>query len=392
MNAPVPARNIPATLARRSVLVGGLGLGAAGLTGCSLVSSASEGTPTDTITFGVSAPKTGPLAEYGKYYDQGFQIALEEINAAGGIDGKKVSLVWEDSQSDPKQSVPIAQKFVADSSIIAELGDFSSGASMAATPVYQRAKLVQFGFTNSNPAFTAGGDRAWTTSITQDNYQRAYAKLLKDYGKRVAVLYQQTDWGRTSFDLFSKYAQEYGLTVVSSSAFNPETQDFRPVLLKAKAAKPDIVAHLGYGPDGGLLVKQLRSLGFEGTFLGGQSTKQFLQIAGRAAEGTLLAENFTLNDPSDPVQKLVKAFRSKFSTDPGAFNAYAYDALHVVAQATQRGGATREGVFNGLKSGKPFDTIQFGKLTFNDKRRPNNVVLKKLQVVNGEFQIKGTVE
>lgn len=375
---------------RRGFLLGAAG-SALALSGCSVVqaNSASESANSDVIKFGVSAPRTGPLAEYGKYYEQGFSIALDQINGAGGVDGKKVELVWEDSQSDPKQSVPIAQKFVADSSIIAELGDFSSGASMAATPVYQQAKLVQFGFTNSNPAFTAGGDRAWTTSLTQDNYQEHYVKLLAKYGKKVAVFYQQTDWGKTSFELFSKYAGPAGMQVVYSSPINPESQDFRPVLLRALSEKPEVVAHLGYGPDGGLLVKQLRSLGFTGKVLAGQTTPQFLEIAGKAAEGVVLAENFTLSDPDPDIQKFIADFKTKFNTNPGAFNLYAYDALQVVTEAVRIGGATREGVFKGLSSGKPFKTLLLGDLTFNDKRRPNNVVLKEVEVVNGEFISKG---
>ncbi|MGA4508640.1 ABC transporter substrate-binding protein [Propionibacteriaceae bacterium G1746] len=383
-------------LGRRGFLAGAAGTAALALAGCSVVQQNTTGGPasgggSSVIKFGVSAPRTGQLAEYGKYYEQGFAIALDAINNAGGIDGKKIELVWEDSQSDPKQSVPIAQKFVANNEIIAELGDFSSGASMAATPVYEKAKLVQFGFTNSNPAFTAGGTMAWTTSLTQENYQEGYTKLLAKYGKTVAVYYQQTDWGKTSFDLFTKYAGPAGLNVVYSSAFNPETQDFRPVLLRGLEAKPDVIAHLGYGPDGGLLVKQLRSLGFTGKVLAGQTTPQFLEIAGEAAEGVVLAENFTLSDPNPDIQKFITDFRAKFNVDPGAFNVYAYDALQVLAQATKVGGATREGVYKGLSSGESFKTLLLGDLTFNDKRRPNNVILKEIVVEKGEFVSKGTL-
>ena len=379
---------------RRGFLLGAAG-SALALSGCSVLQSSSGSTvaaDVSVIKFGVSAPRTGPLAEYGKYYEQGFAIALDVINGAGGVDGKKVELVWEDSQSDPKQSVPIAQKFVADSSIIAELGDFSSGASMAATPVYQQGGLVQFGFTNSNPAFTSGGDKAWTTSLTQENYQEHYVKLLKKYGDTVAVFYQQTDWGKTSFELFEKFAGPAGLKITYSSPINPESQDFRPVLLRALDGKPQTVAHLGYGPDGGLLVKQLRSLGFTGKTLAGQTTPQFLEIAGEAAEGVVLAENFTLSDTSPVLAEFVEKFKAKFNTDPGSFNVYAYDALQVLAQAVKVGGASREGVFKGLSSGETFKTVLLGDLSFNDKRRPNTVVLKELEVVKGEFVSKGIIK
>ncbi len=129
------------------------------LSACSGAAQPAASQSTDPITLGVSGPLTGPNARYGAQWKKGFDLALEEINGKGGINGRKLEYVFEDSQSDPKQSVVVAQKFVADSKIIVELGDFSSGASMAASQIYQRGGLVQFGFTNSHPDFTkAGGD------------------------------------------------------------------------------------------------------------------------------------------------------------------------------------------------------------------------------------------
>lgn len=112
------------------------------------------------FNIGVSGPLTGPTAEYGEQWKKGFDLALEEINGTGGINGRPLEYIFEDTQSDPKQSVVVAQKFVADPRIIVELGDFSSSASMAASQIYQRGGLVQFGFTNSHPDFTAAGGDA----------------------------------------------------------------------------------------------------------------------------------------------------------------------------------------------------------------------------------------
>src|SRR5437764_2533809 len=121
----------------------------------------------DPVVLGVSGPLTGPNAQYGAQWKQGFDLALEEVGGVVGNDKRPLVYQFEDSQSDPRQSVAIAQKFVADPRIVMELGDFSSPASMAASPIYQRAKLVQFGFTNSHPDFTKGGDYMWSSSISQ---------------------------------------------------------------------------------------------------------------------------------------------------------------------------------------------------------------------------------
>lgn len=107
---------------------------------------------------GVSGPLTGQDGQYGTQWKRGFDLALEQINSQGGIKGRPLAYDFEDSRGDPGQAVSIAQKFVGDSRILLELGDLSSTTSMAASPIYQRGKLVQFGFTNSHPDFTKGGD------------------------------------------------------------------------------------------------------------------------------------------------------------------------------------------------------------------------------------------
>ena len=132
----------------------------------------------DPIVLGVSGPLTGPNAQYGAQWKKGFDLALDEINGAGGVQGRKLVYQFEDSQADPKQSVTVAQKFVADPKIVVELGDFSSTASMAASKIYERGGLVQFGFTNSHPDFTkAGDDYTWSNSVTQAQASPALAGL-----------------------------------------------------------------------------------------------------------------------------------------------------------------------------------------------------------------------
>ena len=149
------------------------------------------------LYFGVSGPLTGSWAQYGAQWKKGFDLALGTINAAGGVKGRQLAYVFEDSQSDPKQSVVVAQKFVADSRIIAELGDFSSTASMAASSIYQRAGLVQLGFTNSNPAFTTGGDYMWSNSTTQkDDAPNLAQYAVNEIGlKKLGVFFLMVSFG-----------------------------------------------------------------------------------------------------------------------------------------------------------------------------------------------------
>ncbi|MEV0249334.1 ABC transporter substrate-binding protein [Nocardia sp. NPDC050712] len=338
------------------------------------------------VYFGVSGPKTGPSAEYGRLWQQGFDLALEEINAAGGINGRKVELKWEDSQSDPKQTVPIATKFVDDKSIIAELGDFSSPASIAASPIYNRGKLVQYGFTNSAVDFTKAGDYSWSPSITLDVFQERNAEWISKRAKKVSVVYLETDWGKQAFQFFEKFAKEKGIEIAYSSPVLPDSTDVKPILIKGREANPEAFVHLGYGPDGALVVKQLRDVGFTGQFFGGQNTPQFISLAGAAAEGDIVNGVFTPADPDPKVQAFVKAFKAKFNVDPGDFNVYAYDALHVLVKAAKEGGATREGVLKALKSDTQFTGIGLGTFSFDQKtRRPLNVKPIELILREGKF-------
>ena len=170
--------------------------------------------------------------------------------------------VFEDSQADPRQTVAIAQKFVSDPKIVVEAGDFSSTASMAASPIYQRAGLVQFGFTNSHPNFTKGGDFMWSNSVSQADEQPRLAKYAADLGfKRLAVLYLNTDWGRASQKLFSEAAKADGVDVVASEGYQPDEKDFRSTLVRVRDAKPDAIVLISYYADGALITRQIRTVG-----------------------------------------------------------------------------------------------------------------------------------
>ena len=196
------------SITRRVVFAGALAAASAlTLAGCSLSASgtapsASE-TSGSTVYFGVSAAITGQYAQYGEQFKEAFDLAVEEVNADGGIDGHPVALKYEDSQSDPKQSVTVAQKFVNDPDIALVFGDYSSAASIPASPIYTAGKLLQYGFNNSNPDFTAkGSEYQWSSAITTSATYTWTADYLKDQGiDTVGVTYLNTaDWGIPAYE------------------------------------------------------------------------------------------------------------------------------------------------------------------------------------------------
>lgn len=352
---------------------------------------ATTASATEPIYIGVSGPLTGQNARYGEQWKKGFDLALDEINGAGGIKGRPLAYIFEDSQSDPKQSVVVAQKFVADPRIIVELGDFSSGASMAASPIYQRGGLVQFGFTNSHPDFTnAGGDYTWSNSVTQAQA----APALADYAvttlgqQRLGVFYLNTDWGKTTYELFAARAQELGAEVVANEAYLAEEKDFRSALTRVRDANPEAIVLISYQADGALIVQQIRQLGLELLLIGAGSLQSpdFLKLGGADVEGVLIRGQFLPDDPRPEIKRVVDNYKAKYNETPDYFAIHAYDTLHLIAKAIELGGPTREGVHAALPQLKDVPSVIYGKATFDAvTRRVQNPNFVDLQVKDGAF-------
>lgn len=347
--------------------------------------------PAGSIYIGVSGPLTGQNARYGAQWKKGFDLALEEINGAGGIKGRKLEYIFEDTQSDPKQSVLVAQKYVADPRVIVELGDFSSGASMAASQIYQRGGLVQFGFTNSHPDFTkGGGDYTWSNSVTQDQASPALAEyVVKTLGlKKLAVFYLNTDWGKTTYDLFAKRAKEIGGDVAAAEAYLAEEKDFRSALTRVRNVKPDSIVLISYQADGALIAQQLADGGFKLPIVGASSLQSpdFIKLGGTAVEGVYIRGQFLPDDPRPQVKGVVDRYKAKYNEEPDFFAIHAYDTIVLIAKAIELGGPTRQGVHDALPKLKDVPSVIYGKVTFDvESRRVLNPQFVNLQIKSGKF-------
>lgn len=343
------------------------------------------------IYFGVGGPFTGDNAEYGKTWKKAIDMAVDEINSSGGIKGRKLQIDYQDTQSDPKQSVPIAQKFVEDKKIVAEIGDFASPASMAASPIYQRGGLVQYAFTSSHPDFTKGGDYMFSTAVSQADdapYLANFAVKEKGF-KKLAVLTLNTDWGKTTADLFEARAKELGAQIVYHEAFLPTEQDFRPIIGKIRDSNPDAIIFEGYFNEGSRFVTQAKQQQLpQPIFANGASySPEFIKLGGAAAEGTYLTASFFPDAPRPATQKFVQAYRAKYNEDPNWFAADAYDTIHILKTVIEKNGTDRKAIRDGLASLKDYDSVVYGKIGFNDQRRFTVNELYKIMVKGGKFVV-----
>ena len=345
------------------------------------------------IFLGVSGPLTGPNAQYGAQWKQGFDLALDQINGSGGIKGRPLRYIFEDTQSDPKQTVAVAQKFVADKRIVAELGDFSSPASMAASPIYQRAGLLQFGLTNSHPDFTKTGDFIWSNSVSQAEEQPLNAAFaVKRLGfKRIAILHLNTDWGRTSKDHFAAAAKELGAEIVATEGYLPEEKDFRSTLVRVRDANPNGIFLESYYADAALIARQARQTGLTVPIAAASSiySPKFVELGGDAAEGVFTSSRFFPEDPRPEVQAFVSAFKAKYGKEPDAFNSYAYDTMILFGQVLRETpNLERKTIRDTLAKVKDVPSVVYGKATFDTQsRRVQGARSAELVVKGGRFTL-----
>lgn len=341
------------------------------------------------VFVGVSGPLTGPNAQYGAQWKDSFDLALSEVNPTAQ---HPIQYIFEDSQSDPRQSVAIAQKFVNDPRIILELGDFSSPASMAASPIYQRARLVQFGFTNSHPDFTKGGDYMWSSSISQAEEQPQLAEYAVGAlgRKRLGVIHLNTDWGVTSKNLFAAAAQQKGATVTQAEGFLPNERDFRSTLVRIRDSNPDAIILIAYYADAATIVRQIRTLGLPQPIVAVSSvySPKLLELGGDAVNGVHLITTFFPEEPREEVQRFVAAFKAKYNRDPDTFNATAYDTMVLASALVNRYGTTRADIRRGLAEIRDVPSVIFGRIQFDTTtRRVAGAQYKRLVVKDGRFQI-----
>ena len=344
----------------------------------------------DPVVIGVSGPLTGPNAQYGAQWKMGFDMALEEVGGVVGPDKRPLVYQFEDSQSDPRQSVAIAQKFVADPRIVIELGDFSSPASMAASPIYQRAGLVQFGFTNSHPDFTKGGDFMWSNSLSQSDEQPKLAELLGQLGmKRPAIIHLNTDWGRTSRDILVSAAKKDGLEVAAVEGFLPDEKDFRPTLVRVRDSNPDGIAIIAYYADAALIARQVRQQGLKQVLVGVSSvySPKLIELGGDAVEGMFTQSNFSPDDPRPEVRAFVEKFKAKYQRDPDYFNVGAYDTMRLAHKLINDYGPDRKAIQAGLYK-VTCPSVVFGETKFDPTtRRVNRPSYVRLIVRGGKFVV-----
>jgi branched-chain amino acid transport system substrate-binding protein len=326
----------------------------------------------DDIKIGVIAPFSGKSSAMGRQYKVGLDLAVAEVNGTGGLNGRRVVLLMEDDQGSPKEAASVAQKFAADSGVVAVIGTNSTTGNLASLPILSAARIPLITPVSSSTELAPKSPFMFQAFSTVDQYTAKIADFaVKDLkGKRIALHYVNDDWGREGRTFFAKRLKELGAELVAETSFKWGDQDFKAQMTEIRAANPDVIHVFGLYSEGALSALQARNLGIKAHIIGnvGLLFPQYIEIAGPAAEGTIASAEFFAGDPRPEVQAFVQKFKAATGEVPGVFSATAYDAIQLVFEAIRRGGAAREKVATALAGIRDFNGTT-GRISFNQQRQ-----------------------
>ncbi|MCD6147756.1 ABC transporter substrate-binding protein [bacterium] len=340
------------------------------------------------VKIGAVLVLTGPDAKAGQSAKQGIEMAVEEINASGGVKSRKIKVIYEDDGGEPQKSVSAVQKLINVDKILAILGPMWSSCVLAVAPIVESKGVVILSPTASSPKITYAGDyifrNTYSDAIEGAKTAEFASKELK-YGK-AGILFINNDYGVGLKDAFKRKFEELGGKIVIDEGYDPKTTDFRTILVKVKERSPEVIYIAGYSEMGQLL-RQMRETGIKIPVLSCImfEISDIAKVAGKAAEGVIYA--YPSYDPekgNEITLKFAKKFKEKYGTLPDPEAAFSYDAVKILALAMEKGGFTSEDIKNALYKIKGYNGIT-GKTSFDE----NGDVIKPVgfkRVHNGKYE------
>lgn len=297
------------------------------------------------LTIGAAAPMTGPRALLGRNFRQGVDMAVEEINAAGGVLGGKLSVQIEDDMGDnPNAAINAVTKLMQVEKVPLMLGPHYSVAQLATQKIYCDGSIVSVTGASGVPVTKNGCNfviRVRANDIIQSKALVEYARKTLNIDK-IGVLYINDDFGKAGADRVVLAIKEAGLQPVALETHNTQDKDFSAQLAKLQGAGAKLVIMWTHDTEAALIVRQAQQLGLDMKFAGSTSLSEpsFVKLAGPAAEGVVSANDFVASNPDPAIQKFVKAYEAKYSMGPEIWAAAYYDATHLAAKAINAAGSS----------------------------------------------------
>lgn len=333
-----------------------------------MISGCSRGPSDDAYRIGVIAPLTGEGASYGEAMKQGIDLAIEEVNASGGVNGHHLQAVYEDDKLESKEGVAAFNKLVSTSKVPVIIGSAASKVTLSIAPMAEKSHVVLFSSISTADELKNAGDYIFRDVPTNSMQGKTAAAFVADNLKapNVAILYKNDDYGANLAGSFREDVKKHNTPIVFDEAYDSQQKDFRNVLSRLQSTKPAVVFFPGNYQDNALILKQAREAGISVPFVGGDGafSEELIKIAGDAAGNSY----FTMMGipKSKTVEEFVAKYTAKYGKqEPNVFVYYAYDALMMVADAIKAGGYTADGIktalyslhHNGLTGETHFDSL-----------------------------------
>jgi branched-chain amino acid transport system substrate-binding protein len=322
----------------------------------------------DAIKVGFHGPFTGFAAADGKSARQGAELAVQQANAAGGINGKKIELVTYDDEGKPENAIPIANKLIGQDKVVLTVSGSYSGPTRAAAAVFQRASMPYISAYAIHPDITRAGDFVFRTGMMGEVQGRAGAKLIADTlkKKKVAILSVNNDFGQALTAGFKEAAPKFGLEIVAERTFAMPDRQFGPLVTQVKADNPDVIYAPGYFFNAGPLVAQLRAAGVTATIVGqeGYDSQRFIEIAGKASEGTIVTTSLDRDSKAPATRAFIDNYEKAFKDRVDMVAASGYSAMTVAIEGLKKAGKQDGVAIRDTIRKNSFETA-IGNLSFN---------------------------
>jgi branched-chain amino acid transport system substrate-binding protein len=349
------------------------------------------------IVVGEYGSLTGAEATFGQSTHNGIMLAMDEINAAGGVNGRKIRVRTEDDQSKAEEAASAVQKLISQDNVVAVLGEVASSNSLAAAPICQGAQRPMITPSSTNEKVTQVGDYIFRMCFIDPYQGEAMANYLYKTLKltKAAVLVDvKSDYSTGLAANFEKTFVANGGRIIGKQSYAKGDSDFRAQLTTLKGTNPDVIFVPGYYNDIGQIAIQARDLGMNMPLAGGDGweSPKLIEIGGKALEGCFYSNHYHVDDPSPAVREFVQKYRARFGAVPDSLAALGYDSARVLADAIRRAGTT-DGpkLRDAIAQTKNFSGVT-GNITLGPDRNPIGKKLVVLQIQNGQLALKDVVD
>ena len=293
------------------------------------------------IKIGAAEALSGPAGQYGQSIRNGLRLAVDEINAAGGVKGNKIALQIEDEQGKKEQAIDVFKKLIFQDKVLMLFGPTLSNSAQAADPIAQAAKVVVFGTSNTADGITSIGDHVFRNSVTESDVLPETLRVAIKHAniKKVAVLYGNDDvFTKSGYDAFKKALADLKIPVTTTETFAKGDVDFKAQLTKIKASGADAIVLSALIAEGAPIMVQARQLGIDVPFIGGNgmNSVKIFDLAREKSDNLWVGSPWALGSQTPQNQHFVVAYTQKYKAAPDQFGAQAYDAMNIVATALRK--------------------------------------------------------